>query len=105
MFCESSGFVESAGLAESVEFVELEVDGEVEGDVEFGSVDGVCGWLPGDRFSVGRSESSSELVPVLVPVPRSVVRSFGSRRWVVLRRRLGLFDSSCVGRRFSSWAS
>ncbi len=91
----------SAGLVESDEFVELDVDGEV----EFVSVDGVCGWLPGDRLSVGRSESSSELVPLLVPVPLSVVRSFGSRLWVVLRRRLGLFDSSCDGRRFSSWAS
>ena len=88
--------MESADLAESVEFVELEeFDGGAEVDGAFGSVDGVCGWLPGDRFSVGRSESSSELVPPLVPVPRSVVLSFGSRLWVVvLRRRLGLFDSS-----------
>ena len=87
MFSESSVFVVSAALAESVEFVELDVeleeelDGGAEVDGAFGSVDGVCGWLPGDRFSVGRSESSSKLVPLLVPVPpRSVVRSFGSRR-------------------------
>ena len=88
--------MESADLAESADFVELEeVDGGAEVDGASGSVDGVCGWLPGDRFSVGRSESSSELVPLLVPVPRSVVLSFGSRLWVVVRRRrLGLFDSS-----------